>query len=305
MGIILALLLLPSVVLAGTTLPPENDQPSAGEESPLYAAPTRIDRIGRIVAPVMINGQGPFRLVVDTGASISAFSPELAKRLGLELSQVRTTLLHGVTGSSLVHTVSVEHIRAGEVLVEGQQIPVLWSSIMADADGILGVAGFRNERIQVDFKRDRILISKSRGRRAAPGFLTIRAKRVAGGLLVVDAKVGGVRTKAIIDTGAERTLGNRALRNALLARTRNQRAADQTSVYGATPHVSAGELLRSPAILLGEAGIAEIAVTYGDFHVFDIWGFNEIPALVIGMDVLGTLDALTIDYRLRELHIRV
>src|SRR5690606_32715782 len=44
-----------------------------GEEA-LYASPTRRDRIGRIIAPVIINGQGPFRFVVDTGATHSAIS---------------------------------------------------------------------------------------------------------------------------------------------------------------------------------------------------------------------------------------
>ena len=38
-------------------------------EEPRYAAPTRVDRIGRIWAPVKVNGQGPYRLVLATGAS--------------------------------------------------------------------------------------------------------------------------------------------------------------------------------------------------------------------------------------------
>ena len=58
--------------------------PSALEElavtadEPRFVAPTRRDRIGRIWAPVLINGQGPFRLVLDTGASHSALTPRLA-----------------------------------------------------------------------------------------------------------------------------------------------------------------------------------------------------------------------------------
>jgi predicted aspartyl protease len=35
---------------------------------------------GRIWAPVLINGQGPFRLVLDTGASKSHFLPESLAR---------------------------------------------------------------------------------------------------------------------------------------------------------------------------------------------------------------------------------
>jgi len=39
---------------------------------PRYVSPTRRDRIGRIWAPVLIDGKGPYRLVLDTGANRSA-----------------------------------------------------------------------------------------------------------------------------------------------------------------------------------------------------------------------------------------
>ncbi|MEK6638843.1 MAG: retropepsin-like aspartic protease [Pseudomonadota bacterium] len=37
----------------------------------------------RMTVPVMINGQGPFRFVIDTGADRTVISSELAERLGL------------------------------------------------------------------------------------------------------------------------------------------------------------------------------------------------------------------------------
>src|SRR5277367_6539915 len=46
---------------------------------PRFVAPTRRDKIGRIWAPVMINGRGPFRLVLDTGASRSAVNAQVAE----------------------------------------------------------------------------------------------------------------------------------------------------------------------------------------------------------------------------------
>src|SRR4026209_2311683 len=49
---------------------------------PRYVAPTLRDRIGRVWAPVYINGQGPLRLVLDTGASSSAVTALAAERLG-------------------------------------------------------------------------------------------------------------------------------------------------------------------------------------------------------------------------------
>ena len=41
-------------------------------EEPRYVAATRLDKIGRIWAPVSVNGQGPFRLEVPLSAPIDA-----------------------------------------------------------------------------------------------------------------------------------------------------------------------------------------------------------------------------------------
>ena len=42
----------------------------------------------------------------------------------------------------------------------------------------------------------------------------------------------------------------------------------------------------------------------GDMFIFDKWNMEKEPALLIGMDVIGSLDTLIIDYRMRELHMR-
>jgi hypothetical protein len=71
-------------------------------------------------------------------------------------------------------------------------------------------------------------------------------------------------------------------------------------VYGATEHVHEGEMRLLPRIRMGPIEVAEVYATFGDFHVFNVWGLTEQPALLIGMDLLGTLDRLLIDYRRGE-----
>jgi predicted aspartyl protease len=272
-------------------------------EGPLFASPTTRDRIGRIVAPVVINGRGPYRLVVDTGASRSTISPELAAALELTPSAQEPMLLNGITGSARVPTVRIERMQAGSLVIEATKVPVVWSSIMAGADGILGVAGLTRERIQVDFRRDRVVVAQSMGAPQLVGYLRIPAKRVAGGLLVVDAKIGRVKVKAVIDTGAERSLGNRALREALYGVPVDD-SPGRTQVLGATPEIALGHTSAAPPIVLGDATVNDVQVTFGDFHVFGVWGLRERPAVVIGMDVLGAVDSLVIDFRRAELYVR-
>jgi predicted aspartyl protease len=309
MKLIAVVWILPGAALAQIGVDVDNTTATASTAAPqtalpeaLYAAPTRLDRIGRIVAPVMLNGRGPFRFVVDTGANRSVITTQLASALGLEASHDNAVTLRGVTGATIVPTVSIDRFQTGDLVQSSLQLPVL-ETVMSQADGILGMEGFEDKRITVDFVRDRIEISRSLRQRAPATYLTLPARIRFGRLMVVDAKVGNVRTKAIIDTGAERTLGNMALREALLRR-RNAGNTQATHVIGLSMEQQSAHTIRTPPISMGHAEISNVEVVYGDIDVFRLWELEDRPALLLGMDVLGTLKTLIIDYRMREVQIR-
>ncbi len=67
---------------AGNALAGEPEMSALG---PQFAVPTGRDGIGRVVAPVMINGAGSFRFLVDTGANRTAISAGLARRRSLPM----------------------------------------------------------------------------------------------------------------------------------------------------------------------------------------------------------------------------
>jgi len=46
-------------------------------------------------------------------------------------------------------------------------------------------------------------------------------------------------------------------------------------------------------------------VTFGDMYIFKQWNLLREPAILIGMDALGLLDTLVIDYRRHELQMRM
>jgi predicted aspartyl protease len=278
--------------------------PATGEDEPLFAVPTRLDRIGRILAPVMINGKGPFRLIIDTGANHSTMAPHLLAQLGLVATPENDRIVHGVTGSARVPAVLVDRLESGLLVVEGSYLPVLGSAMTADADGILGVAGLRNARVIVDFRHDKVSITRSRPRDEGSNFMVIDAFRMPDGTLGVDAFVRGVRARAIIDTGAERTLGNLALREAVRAKRRERGAPRSADVYGATPEVYQGESVYAPAIRLGEVTVSGVDIIYGDFPIFKSWELDKRPAMLIGMDILGVVDTLVVDFSRLQVRVR-
>jgi len=274
-------------------------------DEPRYVAPTRRDRIGRIWAPVTINGQGPFRLVLDTGASHSALTARVAETLGISQDAGHTALLRGATGSVRVPVVPVESLEYGDLLLQPRRLPVI-PDALGGAEGVLGTDGLANKRIHIDFRHDSITIMRSKNQQTAPGYSTIPAKFMHGRILVVDAWMGGVRIKAVIDTGGQATLGNLALRTALAERRRRQdQDAVPDQVTGATLDIQTGNRLATPALMLGEVRVINPAMTFADFEIFQHWKMTDEPAMLIGMDVLGLLDTLIIDYRRKELQVKL
>jgi predicted aspartyl protease len=273
----------------------------AGE--PVYVTPTRPDSVGRIMAPVFVNGQGPFAFIIDTGASRSVIAPSLAERLGLVPDTSRPLDLRGITGSAVVPSLVVDSLKAGDLKVEHQRLPVIAPTVFADADGILGIDGLKNMCLRASFVEAEISITKKGCPMSVRDWPRARATLRFGGLVLVKARVGGQRVQAIIDTGAERSLGNQSLLEALGLQAQAEDPRGATAVLGATVDRIPGQIVQVPTIFVGEFNVTELLVTFGDFEVFRLWGLQDEPAVVLGMDVLGQADGLVIDYRRSEVRV--
>ena len=270
---------------------------------PRFVAPTRRDQIGRIWAPVLINGRGPFRLVLDTGASSSGVTAMVALALGLRTDQSPPVMLRGVTGSATVPTIHVDTLSVGDLAVDSPVLPIV-PDALGGAEGVLGSEGLKNKRIFIDFRHDQIAIAYSRDERSGHGFVTVPFRLIRGQLIVIDAIVGHVHTKAIIDTGGQTTIGNLALRAALSDHNLAFHGRPD-EIQGATLEIERGELIDTPAIAMGPIQIRDYGVTFADVYIFKHWKYTSEPAIMIGMDALGTLDTLIIDYKRKELQIRM
>ena len=276
--------------------------PEVAPTKPDYEAATRPDQIGRIIVPVMVNGQGPFKFALDTGANTTVLTPSLAAALGLQISDDNAVTMYGATGAAAVPTTMVERVAAGDVVLEGRRLPVA-NALTGTIDGILGVDGLESKRIMVDFRKNRIEIRDARRERPIAWAMRVPAQMNFGRLIVVDATVDDVRVKAVIDTGSQYSLGNDALRAAL--KLPERMLSDATiDVLGETLDRQTGQRRQVLAIKMGDLRVSHLNVAFGDFYVFKLWELDTRPALLIGMDVIGLLDTLVIDYARKEVQFR-
>jgi hypothetical protein len=301
----------PGVVVPGAPgALPEDDPDATGPiaevviqaPEPRYVAPTRRDRIGRIWAPVYINNKGPFRLVLDTGSSHAAVNSAVAAALGIPLTDKNQVMLRGVTGSRVVPTITVDSFIIGDLQLRPARLPIVIDAL-GGADGVLGTDGMQDKRIYIDFRHDRITIYRSRGEHAPAGFMTIPVKIVQG-LLVVPVRVGSLRATAIIDTGGQASLGNEAFRMAISRRIPPKDMLSD-AITGATLDVQYGSRMITPPIQIGDVVLRDVRITTGDLNIFQHWEMVKDPVLLIGMDVLGLFDTLIIDYKRKELQVRM
>jgi predicted aspartyl protease len=268
---------------------------------PRFVAKTTRDRIGRIWAPVLIDGKGPFRLVLDTGANHSAVIPSTAAALGSP-GAANAMVVTGFTGSAVVPTIMVSRLEVGDLLMGPETLPIV-GDVFGGAQGVLGNEGLAGKRILADFSHDHLEISTSHGEPAHVGFSVVRLKVAEGGLLLADMRVGGIRCTAIIDTGAQGTVGNLPLREALARRPRPTDKPAQ--IEGVTLDVQTGDSIAAPQIEMGGLKINGVHITFGDMYLFEHYHLTQKPVLLLGMDLLGSFDVLIIDYRMRELQIRL
>jgi hypothetical protein len=196
----------------------------------------------------------------------------------------------------------VDSLTVGDLTLRPAILPIV-ADALGGAEGILGTEGLDDKRVYIDFRHDLITITHSRYQRAGVDFLVVPVLRSNLGLLMFKASVAGVPVKAIFDTGGQTTIGNWAMRNALLRHERS--AAQPEKIIGVTTDEQSGESYSTPPIEFGGVRIQGARVTYGDMRIFDHWKLTDEPAVLIGMDAIGLLDTVIIDYRRRELQIRM
>jgi predicted aspartyl protease len=287
---------------AAATTPLEPPTSTLTITPPDFEAKTRPDFTGRIIVPVRVNGRGPFQFLLDTGANRTVLTPRLVAELGLQSSRDESVTLSGVTGAQVVPTVLVDRVSAGDLVLESQRLPVAYA-LGNDLDGVLGVDGFANKRVLMDFVHHRVEIRSSRSVMALSGVKQAHTRFKFGLLMIAPGHIGGMRVNAVIDTGSEHTLGNTALHDALHLKEQENRS-DLTEVIGQTltKQFGARHVLRN--LEVADTQTKWVTVVFGEFYMFKLWDLDKEPTVVVGMDLLGALDTLVIDYGRHEIQFR-
>ena len=259
------------------------------------------DASERMTVPVTVSGAGPFRFMVDTGANHTAISRQLAAKLGL--STRGGARLHSATGMSIVSTATVPELQLGARTVQIDRAPLLEASNMG-ADGILGTDSLRSQRVIFDFKAGYMTVVPSGGPQWRPSAdeIIVRGKLKRGRLILTEAVVDGAEATVILDTGSQGTIGNAALRKRLLG---NKRINPASLVV--VKSVTGGTLLAEGVFVrkleIGGVELRDFEILFAPAHTFKQLGYDNRPALLLGMDAMRAFDRVSIDFAQKKLRL--
>ncbi|MEO8926628.1 MAG: aspartyl protease family protein [Caulobacteraceae bacterium] len=267
---------------------------------PPISLSTVADIYRRMTAPITINGSGPFAFVVDTGANQSVLSEELAAQLGLAQGPVEP--LNGVAGVESAATTKASLGIGGR-----GESDVVFSVLPAKAiggAGMLGLDRLEGQELTLDFQGQTLAISPPGRLWRDPADIAVKARRRDGQLTLVDADLAGIPLVAFLDSGAQNTIGNMALRS--LAVTRNPASLwTNTPIVSATGQTIDAQMADLPQLRVGGLRLPTWPVAFADLHTFKMWDLTHRPAILLGVDVLSRFQSVCLDFARNEVRFRL
>lgn len=284
-----------------------SQDPEAGGASPPNAQSETLgydlNRSDRMTVPIRIGGSGPFRFIIDTGAERTVLSRELAQRLALR--EGSPVIVFSMTEVSRMSTAVVPALRIGRRTIDNIHAPLM-SAHNIGADGLLGVDSLESQRVELDFLTNQITVTPSR--RPSTGWvgetITVTARSRFGRLILVDAAVDGERVWVILDTGAQVSIGNNALRRRLDRRRRLGPVSPLrlVSVTGGTLDV---DYTVARQVRVAGIEINDFPIGFADAEPFRKLDLLDRPAMLLGMDALRLFQRVSMDFATRRVRLQV
>ena len=258
----------------------------------------------RVSADVMINGQGPFSFVIDTGSVSTAIADTVARQLALPPRA--PLIVHGIASAAVTPSVGVDRLNLRGLRKRALQCPV-FSREQMGADGLIGLDVLDRFRLSFDTQRRAATLARV-GMRISTGGVdtlgsrlprnTVRSVRGRfGQLIMTNLQISGQTVSAFVDSGAQYSIGNQALRRVIeTRRSSGLHSTKSVSVFGVTGQSIQADVARVDDLRIGHHRLGPATLLFADLYCFDTLALSGRPALLIGADLLGRFQHVAINF---------
>ncbi len=257
---------------------------------PLSAEPMEVLPTGHPIAKVHVDGRGPYRFIIDTGASNTNLLPRLSSALP-DLTRLKSgQSLSGASGAMKTETVKLSRLTANGRTFRDLAAFVLPASPIDElgVDGVLGADVLSAHALELDIPRRRWTLapkptpSMSRGTLRPVPITLDEAK--APRLTVA---INGKSVPALLDTGARGTIINWAAARLIGISPDDPKLEAGGTAKGATSHSTPVKAATLDELRIGDYARANPKLRIADLPIFEMIGMADGPAMLLGIDAFA------------------
>ncbi|MEO0612090.1 MAG: retropepsin-like aspartic protease [Pseudomonadota bacterium] len=299
------------VLIAGcaTPPPPEVFIDHAPERLVLETVDYRLDERGRMIVPVLVNGQGPFDFILDTASSRTLVFENVRRALEIEFIDDRTTFVHGATLSQRRPILPIEEFRIGSLTLEANDSFSLPDPVYIETlpGGVLGMDFMRDYAIFVSILDQRIHFGRTGFQGPVRDYVSVEITYDDFGLIThalpfIPAAVQGHTVEALFDLGSEGTLANWPAANVFgFAVQRILR--NQLKLEGALSTIALDGKLDAATISVGNRVWEDQRIDISNLPIFKTLNRAEVPTIIVSANLLRGED-MVIDFPAARLWLR-
>ena len=292
-----------AVLAFGLSACPAAGAPTARNALSTRARPVSVALIqdrGYALVPVRVNGGAPLWFVLDTAAGASVISPATRDRLGLGAGG--TAAVTGAGGDANYETAVLRSLSLGGLSATNLGVVVIdLKKFEAKAGGptlagILGHDFLRRYDFTLDLPGKRILLRPTGGVRGLTGAACVPNLADDPGWVVIDLEVNGAAVRAMVDTGAGRSIFNwNAARAAGVTADTPGVARARSDAAGLGAVSAPTSTYRFASVGAGATRFAPSHSRIADLPVFAALGLADKPAAIFGTNYLADR-SMTVSY---------
>lgn len=236
---------------------------------------------GHLVMEAVIDGLGPYRFVLDTGASWTAIAQYTVNEMEAQIDRPERAV------QALTNVFEADHYILHDVRVDGIALGDLDSVVLPSDEGPLPVVGyfatdaFQATHYTIDFANERLITHGER-----PAYADGRYD-ASQGLVFAAARMGTNRNEILvmIDTGSSRSFMNGAAARFL---RRTGMSVNITEIGGVDERhaLEIAEERQIRDLRFGGVCLSRSILLESNLDLFHSLNWNTRPAMLVGMDLL-------------------
>ncbi len=238
-----------------------------------------------MVVQLSVNDTDSVDAVVDTGATVAILDHRTAAHAGIE-KPLGEEMVHiiGLGGVDAFPLIQIDRAQLGATELTAVRAAYNTEFLFPGARNILPADSLPHRVLDFDFKRNELLAYNRRPLRVSDATTSRLDIQTIRKLPFIEVKLNGRRGIALIDTGA-----NVSFVNSVFAQTaaRGRDAIQAIELAGATGNISTIRVLSSRKFTLGDFKIDHYQVVVADPEFIRLYGLQDQPVMVLGLDILA------------------